>query len=185
MSGVQRILVEDAITALLLAIGENPHREGLTDTPARVSKFWYEFLDGEQGQLDRHFAGESYDEMVILRGVRFYSLCEHHLLPFFGTAAVAYIPNGTLLGLSKLARIVRKHAGRLQVQERLTHGIAAEVQALSKGRGVGVSVEGQHLCAAMRGVRSQDSVFVTNVVLGAMREDAAARAEFLDAVKRT
>lgn len=172
-----------AVTSLLVAIGEDPERPGLKDTPMRVARFWAEFLNSDQGQLDRVFP-DSFDEMVVLRGVRFFSLCEHHLLPFFGTAAVAYIPNGEgVLGLSKLARIVRKHAGRLQVQERMAKEVADEVEELTAAKGVGVSLSGLHLCAAMRGVRALDAQFVTNVLRGAMRNDPAARAEFLDAVR--
>lgn len=184
MSKVDRREVEVAVAHLLVAIGEDRNRPGIVDTPARVARFWEEFMEGADGTFDRVFP-DAFDQMVILRNIRFYSLCEHHLLPFFGTAAVAYIPNGEgVLGLSKLARIVRKHAQRLQVQERMTQDIAAEVQHATNANGVGVSVTALHLCAAMRGIRSTDSEFVTNVVTGAMRDEPAARAEFFDAVRK-
>lgn len=172
---------------LLRAIGEDPEREGLTDTPDRVARFWMEFLHGEgNATLSTRFSAPSFDEMVVLRGIRFYSLCEHHLLPFIGTAAVAYIPNGGgVLGLSKLARIVRKHAARLQIQERMASEIATDIGDLASTPHVGVSLQGEHLCASMRGVRSQDSQFVTNVMRGALRDKPEARAEFLDAIRGT
>ena len=179
---VDRQMTADAVDLLLHAIGEDPEREGLRDTPARVARFWAEFLDGDHGTVNRIFPqeGAHYDEMIVLRGIRFYSLCEHHLLPFSGTATVGYIPNGAgLLGLSKLARIVRRHAAALQVQERLTAQVADEVQELTCALGVGVYVTAVHLCAAMRGVRSEDSEFVTSVMRGVLLSKPEARAEFL------
>lgn len=175
--------VQRAIRDLLLALGEDPDRDGLRDTPARVMRFWVDFLEPNYGQLDRVFE-TPFDEMVMLRGVRYYSLCEHHLLPFFGRAAVAYIPDSRgVLGLSKLARIVFKHASKLQLQERLASNIADEVEELTKARGVGVSVSGVHLCACMRGIRAVDSEFVTNVLRGVMHDEPAARAEFLGSIQ--
>ena len=175
--------IEKAVYDLLRAIGEDPERDGLRDTPGRVARFWDDFLQPDYGQLDRVFA-TSYDEMVMLRGVRYYSLCEHHLLPFYGKAAVAYIPDRRgVLGLSKLARIVFKHASRLQLQERLAQDIADEVEHLTKARGVGVSISGVHLCACMRGIKAVDSEFVTNVLRGVMHDEPAARAEFLGSIE--
>lgn len=175
--------IEDATRLLLRALGEDPQRAGLRDTPARVARFWQDFMEPDYGQLDRVF-DSSFDEMVMLRGVRYYSLCEHHLLPFYGKAAVAYIPDSRgVLGLSKLARIVFKHASRLQLQERLASDIADELQELTGARGVGVSISGVHLCACMRGIRAVDSQFVTNVLRGALHDEPAARAEFLGSIE--
>ena len=179
---VKQDRVKRATHLLLEAIGEDPDREGLRDTPARVARFWAEFMDGDHGTVNRIFPqeGAHYDEMIVLRGIRFYSLCEHHLLPFTGTATVGYVPNGAgLLGLSKLARIVRRHAASLQVQERLTAQVADEVMELTGALGVGVYIEAVHLCAAMRGVRSEDSAFVTSVMRGVLLTKPEARAEFL------
>lgn len=180
--------IDHAIDELLNAIGERPDRPGLRDTPQRVARFWQEFLAPEQDGLDTSFDEGPYDEMVMLRRVPFYSMCEHHLLPFFGHASVAYIPRSTVIGkhpsarvigISKLARIVRLHAGALQVQERLTSAIAVDVKERTTSDDVGVSLEALHLCMAMRGVRLDGATMVTNALFGALRTEPEARAEFL------
>jgi GTP cyclohydrolase I len=181
---IDRVRVALAVEDLLRAIGEQQSRPGLADTPERIARFWDEFLQPAVDGLDVTFEEGQYDEMVMLRGVPFYSLCEHHLLPFFGTATVAYIPaDGRVLGLSKLARLVRLHAGKLQIQERLTAQIAADVATRSGSADVGVSLEAVHFCMAMRGVRIDGATMRTNVLLGAMRDEPAARAEFMTAVR--
>lgn len=171
-----------AVDMLLRAIGEDPTRPGLEDTPARVARWFTEFLDADHGNVAVMFdtEGESYDEMVVLRGVRFASLCEHHLLPFTGVATVGYVPGkGGVIGLSKLARIVRVHASRLQVQERLANDIADQVERITEGLGVGVVLRATHLCATIRGVRAEGTEFVTSSLRGVFLAKPEARAEFL------
>lgn len=176
---------ELAVLQLLDAIGEDWTRDGLRGTPARVARFWKEWMSWDPGTLDTLFDGqESYDEMVTLRGIRGWSICEHHLLPFSFTATVGYIPDAKLLGLSKLARIVQKVAHRLQLQERMAVEIADELERLTGAKGVGVVIEGVHTCAAMRGIRQDGASFVTTVVRGALRERPEARAEFLRGADR-
>ncbi len=176
--------VEAAVIDLLHALGEDPDRPGLRETPQRVARFWREFMEPSTQRLDTTFEEGQYDEMVMLRRVPFHSLCEHHLLPFSGHATVAYIPrDGRVLGLSKLARLVRLHAGKLQLQERLTAQIAHDVVRHSDSIDVAVSVEAVHLCMAMRGVRIDGATMRTNVLLGAMRDEPATRAEFLEAAR--
>lgn len=174
----------DAVTRLLEYIGEDPRRDGLVDTPARVVKALREMTEGyhldAKTILERTF-DEHCDDMIMVRDIPFTSLCEHHLLPFTGTATVGYIPHksGGVVGLSKLARLVEMHARRLQVQERMTAAIAADIEEHLGAFGVGVVVRAYHSCMAVRGVR-KSAEMVTSTMLGAMREDARARAEFLD-----
>jgi GTP cyclohydrolase I len=172
---------ERAITTLLTLIGEDPHRDGLVDTPRRVLKAWREMTSGYQEDpaeiLSRTFQERS-DEMVVLRGISFHSICEHHLLPFHGTASVGYLP-GKVVGISKLARLVHCFAKRLQIQERLTRQIAGAIEEHLEARGVGVMIRATHLCMASRGIKLHDTEMVTSAMLGALREDASARAEFL------
>ena len=176
------------IKDLLKELGENPRREGLVKTPARVAKM-YEFLtkgyheDVRQVLSDAVFA-ERYNEMVIVKDIDFYSLCEHHLVPFYGKCHIAYIPNGKIVGLSKLPRVVEVFARRLQVQERLTQQIADTLFKYLKPQGVGVVIEARHLCMMMRGVEKQNSVATTSAMLGTFRHDVKTRTEFLTLLDR-
>ena len=180
--------MQDIIRQLLGAIGEDPAREGLLDTPKRVEKA-LTFLTGGytvdvDAMLNNALFSVDYNEMVIVRDIDFYSLCEHHLLPFFGRCHVAYIPNGKVVGLSKIPRLVDIYARRLQVQERLTNQIASTLLEKIKPLGVAVVTEATHLCMSMRGVEKQNSVAVTSAMLGAFREDARTRSEFLNLIGR-
>lgn len=172
---------EEAVSTLLRFIGEDPSREGLADTPARVVRAWREMTAGYQEDpaeiLSRTF-DESSDELIVLRGISFYSMCEHHLLPFYGEACVGYLP-GKVVGISKLARLVNCFAHRLQVQERMTRQIADAIEAHLDARGVGVILRAHHLCMGCRGVRQQDTDMVTSAMLGTLRTDATSRSEFL------
>jgi GTP cyclohydrolase I len=175
--------IENLIEELLNEIGENPKREGLQKTPNRVAKAWEFFAKGYSQNLediinDAIFT-EYYDEMVTIIDIDFFSMCEHHLLPFFGKAHIAYIPNGKILGLSKLPRIVEMFSRRLQVQERMTQEIAKTIENVLKPRGVAVVLEGQHMCMQMRGVEKKNSFAVTSCMLGGFRKDARTRDEFL------
>jgi GTP cyclohydrolase I len=172
---------EEAISTLLRFIGEEPERDGLRDTPARVVKAWREMTAGYAEApaeiLARTFE-ESSDEMIILRGISFYSTCEHHLLPFYGEAVVGYLP-GKVVGISKLARLVECFAKRLQIQERMTRQIAEAVETHLEARGVGVVLRAHHLCMGCRGVRQEETEMVTSSMLGKLRSDPASRSEFL------
>ncbi len=180
--------VEAAVREILLEIGEEPDREGLLGTPGRVHRMYTELTAGYHVDPARLVHGaifeEDYSEMVVVRDIPFYSLCEHHLLPFFGSAAVAYIPRGRVLGLSKIPRIVEMYARRLQIQERLTQQIADFLQVNLEPQGVGVVLEATHLCASMRGVRKPGTVMTTSAVLGLFRTRDKTRAEFLAHLER-
>ena len=180
--------VEAAVHQILLEIGEDPHRQGLEGTPERVHRMYTELTAGyhvdPERLINKAIFDVDYSEMVIVKDIPFYSLCEHHLLPFFGTAAVAYIPRGRVLGLSKIPRIVEMYARRLQVQERLTQQIAEFVQDRLEPQGVGVVLEATHLCAVMRGVRKPGMIMTTSSVLGLFRTRDRTRAEFLDHLAR-
>lgn len=173
---------EDAVVRLLQYIGEDPKRNGLIDTPRRVLRAWLELTAGYQQDyrelLNRNFE-QPHDELVLLRGIEFYSTCEHHLLPFYGTAAVGYIPTKTVVGISKLARLVDCFSRRLQIQERLTKQIADAIIEVLKPLGVGVVMKAKHACMGCRGVMKPDSDMVTSVMLGRLRDDQSARSEFL------
>lgn len=177
----------DHIKKVLEDIGEDPKREGLVKTPDRYAKALQFLTKGYQTDpkevLNKAIFNEQYDEMVVVKDIEMYSLCEHHLLPFIGKVHVAYIPNGKIVGLSKVARLVEVFARRLQVQERLTTEIAETINALLKPRGVGVVVEAKHLCMMMRGVEKQASTMVTSAMLGDFRNDPATRKEFLDLIR--
>ena len=180
--------VEDAVRQILLEIGEDPDREGLAGTPSRVRRMYRELTAGYQVNPERLLNSAIFDvdysEMVVVKDIPFYSLCEHHLLPFFGQAHVAYIPEGRVIGLSKIPRVVEMYARRLQVQERLTKQIADFLMERLKPRGVGVVVEASHLCAVMRGVRKPGTIMTTSHVLGLFRSADRTRAEFLAHIQR-
>jgi len=172
----------DAVRCLLTSIGENPDRDGLADTPRRVVAALCEMTDGyslNPGDLLATRFTQTYDEMIVLTGVAFTSLCEHHLLPFTGTASVGYIPDGHVVGISKLARVVQCFAHRLQLQERLTTDIADAIQTHLQPRGVAVEIRATHGCMVNRGVRQPTAELVTSAMLGYMRDRPEARAEFL------
>ena len=172
---------------ILVGLGENPEREGLLDTPKRAAKAMQYLCHGYQQSLEEIVNGALFasdnDEMVIVKDIELYSLCEHHLLPFIGKAHVAYIPTGKVLGLSKVARIVDMYARRLQIQENLSRQIAEAVQQVTGALGVAVVIEAQHMCMMMRGVEKQNSSMVTSVMLGEFRENAATRSEFLSLIR--
>ncbi len=180
--------INRAVTQILQAIGEDPERDGLKRTPDRVARMYCELLDGYRQDpvalLNDAIFEESYDAMVVVRDIEFYSFCEHHLLPFLGRAHVAYLPRGRVIGLSKIPRIVDMFARRLQVQERMTRQIALFVDEILDPLGVAVVVEGLHLCATMRGVRKHDARMTTSTMLGAFRSSLATREEFLANVAR-
>lgn len=175
--------LEEIVREMLGIIGEDSGREGLLRTPARVAAAW-EFLSGGYGMsVDQVLNGaifeERYDEMVIVKDIDFYSLCEHHLLPFFGKAHIAYIPNGKIVGLSKIPRIVDVFARRLQVQERMTQQIAETIQTYLQPQGVAVVTEASHMCMMMRGVQKQNSVTTASAMLGAFKDQVETRSEFM------
>jgi GTP cyclohydrolase I len=180
--------VEDAVREILREMGEDPDREGLRGTPDRVHRMYAELTAGYHVDPDRLLNGAiyevAYSEMVVVKDIPFYSLCEHHLLPFFGTAAVAYIPRGRVIGLSKIPRVVETFARRLQVQERMTQQIADFLNERLSPQGVGVVVEATHLCAVMRGIRKPGTVMTTSAVLGLFRTRDRTRAEFFSHLDR-
>jgi GTP cyclohydrolase I len=179
--------MEGAVRKLIAEIGEDPDREGILKTPARVAKSLRFLTSGYRQDLDKVLNGAlysvEYDEMVIVKDIEIFSMCEHHLLPFFGRCHVAYVPNGKVIGLSKIPRIVDVFARRLQVQERLTVEIAQTLMEKIKPQGVGVIVEARHLCMIMRGVEKQNSTAVTSHMLGVFRDNEGTRSEFLRLLK--
>jgi len=180
-------MIEKLIEALLRELGEDPHREGLKKTPERVEAALRYFTSGYEKDVKEIVNGavftENYDEMVIVKDIDVFSLCEHHLLPFIGKCHIAYIPNKKILGLSKLARLVEMYSRRLQVQERLTTQIAETLEEALRPKGVAVVIEAIHLCMMMRGVEKQNSKAVTSAMLGAFRDRPATRAEFMELIK--
>jgi GTP cyclohydrolase I len=180
--------VRKVMYEFLKAVGENPEREGLQKTPARVARMYGELLSGYDMDPAKIINGAlfniNYDEMVLVRDIEFYSLCEHHMLPFIGRAHVAYIPAGKVIGLSKIPRLVDMYARRLQVQERMTRQIADLLQSTLEPQGVAVVVEGMHLCSMMRGVRKHDARMTTSAMHGAFRANLATRQEFLENISR-
>jgi len=181
--------LEQITRNLLKEIGENPDREGLLKTPSRVAKSWKYFSRGYNQNLENILNNAIFEEdakdMVIVRDVEFFSLCEHHLLPFFGKAHVGYIPNGKVIGLSKIPRIIDMFSRRLQVQERLTHQVAEVLQDVLNPIGVAVVMEGRHMCMQMRGVEKQNSFASTSAMLGQFRKSSETRSEFLSIINRT
>ena len=182
---VDRDRAEAAVRELLLALGEDPDREGLRETPRRVAAAFEETFGGRDVNLPKLLAvgfEEGHDEMVILRDIPFFSTCEHHLMPFHGIAHVGYVPNGRVVGLSKLARLVDAVARRPQLQERLTAQIADIIQSSLQTHGVGVAVEAEHLCMQMRGIKKPGSRMLTSAMRGSFRDQEETRAEFLSLV---
>jgi GTP cyclohydrolase I len=173
---------------IIKGLGENPEREGLLDTPKRAAKAMQYLCHGYQQSLEEIVNGALFesgnDEMVIVKDIELYSLCEHHLLPFIGKAHVAYVPTGKVLGLSKVARIVDMYARRLQIQENLTKQIADAIQQVTNAAGVAVVIEAKHMCMMMRGVEKQNSVMSSSVMLGAFRDSCNTRHEFLQLIGR-
>ena len=182
-------ILEQITRKLLKEIGENPDREGLVRPPSRVAKSWEFFSKGYNQNLEDIINNAIFEEdakdMVIVRDVEFFSLCEHHLLPFFGKAHVGYIPNGKVIGLSKIPRIIDMFSRRLQVQERLTHQVAEVLQDVLNPIGVAVVMEGRHMCMQMRGVEKQNSFASTSAMLGQFRKSSETRSEFLSIINRT
>lgn len=187
-SGIDEPGVEDAVRRLLLAFGEDPDRSGIERTPGRVANMYKELLVGYRtdpvAMVNDALFEVTYDEMVLVRDIEYYSLCEHHLLPFMGRAHVAYFPRGKVLGLSKIPRVVDLFARRIQLQERLTRQIADFINELLNPHGVAVVIEGLHLCAMMRGVQKHEARMTTSTMLGAFRTSIATRQEFLDNISR-
>jgi len=180
--------IASATTAILQALGEDPGRDGLLRTPERVARSLAFLTSGQSTAPEELLSGalfeEEYDQMVLVKDIEFYSLCEHHMLPFTGVAHIAYLPAGRIVGLSKLPRVLEAFSRRLQVQERLTRQVAEVIDATLRPRGVAVMIEAEHFCMMMRGVSKQNSKTVTSVMLGAFREDARLREEFTSAVGR-
>jgi GTP cyclohydrolase IA len=185
--GDQESLIPDAVRNILVEIGEDPEREGLEKTPDRVARMYNEITEGYRTDPVKLINGAlfdvDYDEMVIVKDIEFYSMCEHHMLPFFGHAYVAYIPNGKVIGLSKIPRIVEMFARRLQVQERMTTQIATFLQDVLEAKGVAVVVEGSHMCAMMRGVKKAETSMTTTRMLGEFKTNSQLRSEFLSLVE--
>ena len=180
--------IDDLVKVLLKEIGEDPDRQGLARTPERVRRS-VEFLTQGYAQdpleiLNRAIFSEATDEMLIVRDIDFYSLCEHHLLPFFGRAHVAYVPDGQVIGLSKIPRLIEIYSRRLQIQERLTNNIAAAIDGVLKPKGVAVVLEAHHLCMMMRGVQKQNSYAVSSAMLGEFESDPKTRSEFMQLLNR-
>jgi len=179
--------IEQAVYEILSAVGEDPSREGLQATPARVARMYAEILAGTETDPARHLLvtfAEDHHEMVIVKDIPFESLCEHHMMPFHGKAHVAYVPNGRIVGLSKIARVIEEYARRLQIQERLTSQVADLIMDTLQPQGVGVVMEATHTCMTMRGVRKPGSSLVTSAVRGTFKSHAATRAEFMTFLAR-
>jgi GTP cyclohydrolase I len=180
----------ETLSTLLEQLGENPDREGLMETPRRVAESLRYLTEGYTANPstvvgDALFAVAGYDDMVVVKDIVFYSLCEHHLLPFFGRVHIGYVPEGKVVGLSKLPRLVDMYSRRLQVQERMTREIAEAINTVVTPRGVGVVIEGRHLCMEMRGVEKQNSQTLTSCMLGVFRTDQRTRTEFLSHIQQS
>jgi GTP cyclohydrolase I len=186
-TSLQQSSIESAVRTILEAVGEDPDRDGLLQTPARVARMYREMFEGLSLDPGRHLEttfAENYDEVVLVRDIPFTSMCEHHLLPFTGVAHVAYLPNGKVVGLSKLARVVEEVARRPQVQERMTQTIADLLESKLGTRGAAVVIESEHSCMALRGVRKSGTMTVTSSLRGVFRDNQASRAEVLSLINR-
>jgi GTP cyclohydrolase I len=187
-SEIDRSSVEDAVRQILRAVGENPDREGLQNTPERIARAYEELLSGYRQDpvelINNALFDVDYQDMVLVRDIEFFSLCEHHMLPFMGRAHVAYIPQGKVIGLSKIPRIVDLFSRRLQVQERMTRQISDFLCSSLNPIGAGVVVEALHMCATMRGVKKHDARMTTSTMVGSFRTNLATRQEFLDSISR-
>ncbi len=186
--GVDLKRIEVAVREILEAVGEDPDRDGLLETPARVARMYAEMFAGLRYDAGRHLAkvfNEQYDEIVLVRDMTFHSMCEHHLLPFTGVAHIAYLPNGAVVGLSKLARLVDEVARRPQVQERMTQTIADLMEERLGARGVAVVLEATHSCMTIRGIKKPGSLCLTSAMRGAFRDDPKSRAEVLELITRS
>jgi GTP cyclohydrolase I len=184
--GVDQARIRAAVREILLAVGEDPDREGLRETPARVARMYAELFCGLHADARAHLRKtftQKYDEVVLVRDIRFESMCEHHLLPFLGKAHIAYLPNGKIAGLSKLARVVEVLARRPQVQERMTEEVADLLVNELAPRGVAVILEASHTCMTIRGVRKPDSLCITSAIRGAFRDNASTRAELMALIR--
>lgn len=180
--------IEDAVREILTSVGEDPDREGLVRTPDRVARMYDELLAGYHvdpvALVNDALFNVEYDEMIVVKDIEFFSLCEHHMLPFYGRAHVAYVPSDKVIGLSKIPRIVEMFARRLQVQERMTQEIANLLDHVLKPQGVGVVVEGAHMCSMMRGVKKENARMVTSAMLGNFKENPKTRNEFMEHLRR-
>lgn len=181
-ASIDRNKIEKICRELLVAIGEDPDREGLKDTPRRWAGFWSEFIDYNSGNNDVTFSQVEMDQMIVIKGMKVWSLCEHHLIPFWAEINIGYLPGNRVLGLSKFARIAQKHAHRLQIQERLCRDIADEIQHLAMTEDVAVICTGEHLCMTMRGIK-MPGLMKTSVLRGAFRSDHKARNEFFQILR--
>ncbi|MEQ9411087.1 MAG: GTP cyclohydrolase I FolE [Fuerstiella sp.] len=184
---VDKLRIEAAVREILAAVGEDPDRDGLRDTPARVARMYAEMFGGLHVEPGRHLHKvfqEQYDEMVLVRDITFHSMCEHHLLPFIGTAHVGYIPRGRVTGLSKLARVVDEVSRRPQVQERMTHTIADLIESELDAKGVIVVLEAEHTCMTIRGVRKPGALTITSAVRGLLKKDPSSRAEAMALINK-
>ena len=181
-------VIEDAVRDILINVGEDPQREGLLRTPERIARMYDELLAGYHvdplALVNEALFDVEYDEMIVVKDIEFFSMCEHHMLPFFGRAHVAYIPSEKVIGLSKIPRIVEMFARRLQVQERMTQEIAELIDEILTPLGVGVVVEGAHMCSMMRGVKKEHARMVTSAMLGNFKENPATRNEFMEHLRR-
>jgi GTP cyclohydrolase I len=185
--GVDLKRIEAAVREILVSVGEDPDRDGLLETPSRVARMYAEMFAGLRYDPGRHLAkvfAEEYDEIVLVRDISFCSMCEHHLLPFTGMAHIAYLPSGSVVGLSKLARLVDEVARRPQVQERMTQSIADLMESRLKARGVAVVLEATHSCMTMRGIKKPGSLCLTSAMRGQFRDDQKSRAEVLELINR-
>src|SRR3990167_190419 len=187
-TSLNNIQIESYFADIIEKMGDNPERSGMKKTPKRAREAFEFLTQGYHQSLKKIINGAIFetkmDEMILIKDIELYSLCEHHLLPFIGNCHIAYIPDGKVLGLSKIARIVDLYARRLQVQENLTKEIADTIQQVAQAKGVGIIIEEQHLCMMMRGVEKQNSIMTTSVMLGTLREDPQSRAEFFNLVHR-
>jgi len=177
--------IENGVREILLALGEDPDREGLQKTPNRVARMYAELFSGMEDdpkQYVNQVFTENYDELVLLKDIPFYSMCEHHLMPFIGQAHVGYVPDGKIIGISKLARIVESFARRPQVQERLTNQIAEFIMTSVKAKGVAVVIKATHTCMTIRGVKKPGSIMITSSMLGLFRKDARSRSEVMELI---